>query len=386
MADTMCAGTVERLTVSEFRCYGAAVLSPEGRSVVLTGPNGAGKTNLLEALSFLAPGRGLRRASLADVARRSSPGLPPTPWAVSARLRTDTGLISVGTGLDPAAPEGTLRRLVRIDGQTSASQVDLGNLTAVQWLTPQMDRLFADGPSGRRRFFDRMVYGFHQGHAATLAAYEQAMRERNRLLKDGRGDDQWLSALEDAMATHGVAVSAARVETLHRLVRAVRVRKEAAFPPADLALSGTVEDLLTTLPALQAEDALRDLLRDRRSIDAAAGAATEGPHRCDLMVRHSLKDMPASHCSTGEQKALLIGIVLANARVTAAERGMPPVLLLDEVAAHLDAGRRLALFAELAALGGQSWLTGTDLSLFDGMAAGTLFVAVEDGRLTPDMG
>lgn len=376
-------GSVERLTVSEFRCYGTAVLAPEGRSVVLTGPNGAGKTNLLEAVSFLAPGRGLRRASLAEVARRMPTSAQTSPWAVSARLRSSTGIVSVGTGLDPAAPEGTFRRVVRIDGQTVSGQAELGNLATVQWLTPQMDRLFADGPSGRRRFFDRMVYGFHQGHAAALAAYEQAMRERTRLLKEGRGDERWLAVLEDAMATHGVAVSAARTATLDRLVRAVRVRQDAAFPAAGLSLVGTVEDLLVDVPAVEAEETLRRLLRDRRPIDAAAGAATDGPHRSDLVVRHLAKDVPAAQCSTGEQKALLIGLILANARVTAAERGTPPILLLDEVAAHLDEGRRHALFAELAALGGQVWMTGTDLSLFDGMANGTLFVAVDDGRLTP---
>lgn len=375
---------VERLTVSEFRCYGAAVLAAEGRSVVLTGPNGAGKTNLLEAVSFLAPGRGLRRASLADVGRRREDGSGPVPWAVSARMRIATGLVSVGTGLDPAAPAAALRRLVRVDGQTAASQTELADLATIQWLTPQMDRLFADGPSGRRRFFDRMVYGFHSGHAAALAAYEQAMRERTRLLKEGRGDDRWLAALEDAMATNGVAVAAARRATAERLVRAVRIRDTSAFPQADISLQGVVEDWLADGPAVEAEDGLRKSLRDRRGIDAAAGAATEGPHRTDLLVRHRAKNMPASHCSTGEQKALLIGLVLANGRVTAAERGTPPILLLDEVAAHLDESRRYALFAELASLGGQAWLTGTDRVLFDGMAKDTLYVAVEDGRLDPE--
>ncbi|MEM7442748.1 MAG: DNA replication/repair protein RecF [Pseudomonadota bacterium] len=378
--------TVERLTVSDFRCYRAAEIAPAGRPVVLTGPNGAGKTNLLEAVSFLAPGRGLRRASLADVARRGASAEGPAPWAVSARLGTITGAVTAGTGLDPSALPGTVRRVVRIDGQTASSQVELGELIVVQWLTPQMDRLFLDGPAGRRRFVDRMVYGMQQGHAAALAAYDQAMRERTKLLKEGRGDDRWLTALEDVMATDGVAVSAARLSAIDRLVRAARVRTDTVFPTADLAVTGTVEAWLADRPAVEAEDALRDLLRERRPIDAAAGAATEGPHRSDVEVRHRAKDMPASQCSTGEQKALLIGLILANARVTEAERGTPPVLLLDEVAAHLDEGRRRALFAELEDLGGQAWLTGTDRSLFEGMAADTLWVGVDDGQLKVEIG
>lgn len=375
---------IERLTVSEFRCYGAAVLTAEGRSVVLSGPNGAGKTNLLEAVSFLAPGRGLRRAPLAEVGRRRADATEPTRWAVSARLMTETGVVPVGTGLDPSAPPGTLRRVVRVDGRPAPSQTALAELATIQWLTPQMDRLFADGSSGRRRFFDRMVYGYHKGHSAALTAYEQAMRERTRLLRDGRGDDRWLAALEDAMATHGVSISAARLATVERLVRAVRVRSESAFPQADIALSGTVEAWLADKPAAEVEDALRALLRERRPIDAAAGAATEGPHRADLVVHHAAKGMPAAQCSTGEQKALLIGLILANGRLTASERGSPPIFLLDEVAAHLDANRRRALFDELAALGSQAWLSGTDRGLFEGMAAETLYVTVEDGQLQPE--
>ena len=373
---------VTRLDVTEFRCYAHARLELDGRPSVLTGPNGAGKTNLLEAVSYLAPGRGLRRAALPEVTRRGS--APGAVWAVSAKVAGARGEVAIGTGLDPAAPAATSRRLVRIDGRPAAGQADLGNHLAVVWLTPQMDRLFLDPAAQRRRFLDRLVFGFHPDHAAVLASYERAMRERARLLKEARADAGWLTALEDRMAGDGVAVAAARRDVVAKLRAAVPppIAVGNPFPQADVAMAGVVDAWLDEMPALAAEDALRQALRDHRSVDAAAGMTSDGPHRSDLVVRHAEKDMPADQCSTGEQKALLIGLVLANARLLAAERGTPPLLLLDEVAAHLDAGRREALFEQILALGAQAWLTGTDAQLFDAFGDRAQRITIIDAVVT----
>ena len=377
---------VRRLTVTQFRCYERARVESDGRPVVLTGPNGAGKTNLLEALSFLAPGRGLRRAALADVGRRQAPA--GTTWGIAAELDTPAGPVSIGTGLDPAAAEaGGSRRLVRIDGRPAESQAALGTHVTLTWLTPQLDRLFLEGSGNRRRFLDRLVFNFHPDHAGHLTAYEQALRERARLLKDGRPDRTWLDALEDTMAGNAVAIAAARREMVERLRAADSVASfggtasDDLFPRAELALSGAVEGWLADAPALAVEDRFRARLAETRPIDAVAGGAADGPHRGDLRVRHAGKDLPASECSTGEQKALLIGIVLANARLLAAERGAPPLLLLDEIAAHLDRRRRAALFEEIVALGAQAWLTGTDQELFSALGDRAHHFTVEDGRI-----
>jgi DNA replication and repair protein RecF len=376
---------VRRLTLTDFRCYGSARLEADGRPVVLTGPNGAGKTNLLEAISFLAPGRGLRRARLEDATRiAAGEGAAPVDrrWAVAARLDTPHGEVAIGTGIDPAAPPGTMRRAVRIDGRPAHGQTDLAEHVVMVWLTPQMDRLFIEGAGNRRRFFDRLVFGFHAGHAGALASYEQAMRERSRLLKDHRFDDAWLSALEDTMASSGVTAAAARREVAGRLASAAAAAPEGAFPKAELAMAGLVEGWLAEGPALAAEEALRGKLRANRRADAAAGAATEGPHRSDLLVRHAGKGLPAGQCSTGEQKALLIGIVLANARLIAADFGAAPLMLLDEVAAHLDAHRRGALFEAILALEAQAWLTGTDAHLFAEFGERARHFTVEDATLS----
>ena len=377
--------SVRRLTVTQFRCYERARVESDGRPVVLTGPNGAGKTNLLEALSFLAPGRGLRRAALADVGRRQAPA--GSAWAIAAELETPAGPVSIGTGLDPAAAEtGGSRRLVRIDGRPAESQSALGAHVALTWLTPQLDRLFLEGSGNRRRFLDRLVFNFHPDHAGHLTAYEQALRERARLLKDGRPDPAWLDALEDGMAADAVAIAAARREMVERLRAADSVAQfgtagDDLFPRADLDLSGAVEGWLAEDPALAVEDRFRARLKETRPVDAVAGGAADGPHRGDLLVRHAGKDLPAADCSTGEQKALLIGIVLANARLLAAERGAPPLLLLDEIAAHLDRRRRAALFEEIVTLGAQAWLTGTDPELFTALGDRALHFTVEDGRI-----
>ncbi|AWK87916.1 DNA replication/repair protein RecF [Azospirillum thermophilum] len=383
-----------RLTLTRFRGYDGARLEPDRRPVALIGPNGAGKTNLLEAVSFLAPGRGLRGAKLAEVERIGSP--PGAGWAVAAVLDTPAGPVEIGTGREVTAASGSAasgsatshphverdRRVVRIDGHPAKSQTALADHVAMVWLTPQMDRLFIEGSSGRRRFLDRLVFGFDPAHAGRLSRYEHAMRERARLLREGCFDPGWLGGLEDQMATTGVAVAAARRDLVQRL-RAACARAVGPFPGAELAVPGTVERWLDEGPALAAEDALRQALRDSRRQDADSGGAAVGPHKSDLAVRHAAKDMPAALCSTGEQKALLIAIVLANARLMAAERGAAPILLLDEVAAHLDPERRRALFDEILAMGSQAWMTGTDEAVFAPLGLNASRFHIEDARVRP---
>ena len=389
MSQDRAGATLAWLRLSDFRCYVRAELDLAPRPVVLTGPNGAGKTNLLEAISLLAPGRGLRRALIGALDRRPRPEAPaaPGPWAVAARISRPDGEVEIGTGRDPAAPPDAPRprRLVKIDGGLVRGQAALAAQLTLSWLTPQMDRLFLDGAAERRRFLDRLVYGFDPEHAARLAAYEHALRERARLLRgEGptRPDPAWLDALEEQMATRGIAIAAARLALVERLAEAAAATV-GPFPTPALALAGTVEDWLTSGPALAAEDRLRAALAAARRADGDSGTTAVGPHRSDLKVADRRSGMPAAECSTGEQKALLIALVLAHARLQAAERGAPPVLLLDEVAAHLDSARRAALFAELLALGGQSWLTGTDEGLFAGIAEGAQCFRVRDARILP---
>jgi DNA replication and repair protein RecF len=369
---------VRRLSLTRFRNYAAATLEVDGPAVVLAGPNGAGKTNLLEAVSFLAPGRGLRRARLSEV-DRAVPGepAPGTAWAVAARLDGKLGEVAIGTGRDPEA-EGE-RRLVRIDGVPAKSQAALGDHVTVSWLTPAMDRLFLEGASGRRRFLDRLVFAFDPEHSTRVNGYEHAWRERNRLIKDGVRDPAWYAALEETLAASGVAVAAARAALVARLNR-VCAETEAPFPAAALRLDGTVDRWLEEAPALDVEERLRATLAAGRRPGAPEA---EGPHRSDLAVRHVAKDMPAERCSTGEQKALLVGIVLAHARLQAVDEGAAPILLLDEVAAHLDDRRRAALFEAVLALGGQAWLTGTDRDVFAPIADRAQILEVTDGRLAP---
>ena len=371
---------VGRLIVTDFRCYASARLEIDGRPVVLTGANGAGKTNLLEAVSFLAPGRGLRRAKLSEVDRLAGDA---GGWAVAARLGTSLGPIDIGTGRDMAAANGVERRVVRIDGETAKSQSVLADHISMAWLTPQMDRLFLDGASGRRRFFDRLAYGADPAHAGRVSAYEQALRERARLLKQGRADARWLAALEEQMAAGGIAIAAARQALVARLNQACEM-STGPFPRAALALEGSVDHWLDDMPALDAEDKLRAALADNRRLDAETGGAAEGPHRSDIVARHIEKDMPAALCSTGEQKALLIAITLAHARAQTAETGVAPILLLDEVAAHLDETRRVALYDEICALGSQAWLTGTDRALFEPFAGRAQYAIVADATVVLD--
>jgi len=386
--------SVVRLTLTNFRCYQAQRLNMDGRPVVLTGPNGAGKTNILEALSFLVPGRGLRGTRLGEASRGEGHGDAPHPWAVAARLETPTGQVDLGTGLASPSQDrgngGREKRAVHIDGMPARSQSALAEYLSVQWLTPQMDRIFIEGPSSRRRFLDRLVFATDPAHAGRVASYEQAMRERMRLLKNGQpgtgrsADPEWLAALEDTMASRGVAVAAARIDMAARLDDvSTRSHATGAFPGAAIEVKGKLEEWLTEGPALEAEDRLKAELIRARELDAAAGSTSVGAHRSDLSVRHLGTGQDAALCSTGEQKALLIAIVLANARLQASARGSLPLLLLDEVAAHLDSERRQALFDAILNLGVQAWVTGTDEALFEPLADNAQYFGVRDAVVTP---
>ena len=375
---------LSRIRLSNFRSYAQAELETDGRPVVLTGANGAGKTNLLEAISYLVPGRGLRAARLSEVDHRL-PGAPAPegPWAVAAEVMTPEGPRDLGSGRDPKA-QGRERRLVKVDGALASSQQALGQVLRAVWLTPQMDRLFLEGAPGRRRFLDRLVAAFDPAHSGRISSYEHALRERGRILRgeEGPADPAWLSALEETLAERGVAVAAARRDMVARLASACAAA-EGAFPRAGLGLSGDLETWLAEGSALDVEERFKAALAAGRPRDAEAGGASAGPHRSDLVVRHLERGVAAELCSTGEQKALLISIVLAHARLVALEQGCPPLLLLDEIVAHLDRERRAALFEALLSLGAQAWMTGTDDSLFEALGPAALFVAVQDSQLTP---
>lgn len=396
-SESMVAATtaVRRLTLTDFRCYRSLRLETDGRPVVLTGPNGAGKTNLLEAVSFLVPGRGLRRARLAEVIRKApaggdDSGAAVSGWAVAATVLGGDGPVEIGTGLAtvPGDDSAGDRRVVKIDGAEVRSQTALGDHVTAIWLTPEMDRLFSDGASERRRFLDRLVYGFDSNHATRLGAYERGMRDRARVLRDSRRaggapDTAWLDALEEGLARSAVAIAAARVDLVERLGAACALGT-GPFPAAGLAIDGEVEGWLAETPALEAEDRFRARLASCRSIDAESGRTTFGTHRSDLAVTHLARNVPARTCSTGEQKALLISVVLANARLLALDRSTVPLLLLDELAAHLDAARRGALYDEILALGAQAWVTGTDPDLFAPFGDTAQYFHVADATVRPE--
>ena len=371
---------VRRLALADFRSYASLDLAVNGRLVVLTGDNGAGKTNLLEALSLLAPGRGLRRAELRDCARDSGRG----GFAISVELETQNGGVQLGTGIEPQTDAPLLRKY-RIDGEPTRSIRAFGDHICVLWLTPAMDGLVM-GPAGdRRRFLDRLVLAIDADHGTRVAALERALRSRNRLLEEGLGADRgWLDAIEREAAELAIAVAAARTETVSRLSALVTEARDktSPFPWADIALEGDVERLVRTCPALEAEDIYRGILRETRSRDAAAGRALIGPHASDLFVRHGPKQTPAAQASTGEQKALLAGLVLAHARLVAALSGLAPLVLLDEIAAHFDPVRRDALFEALETLGGQFWLSGTDRATFRSIEKRALMLKVTPGPAT----
>lgn len=371
---------VTRVQLTNFRSYAQAELAVGARPVVLAGPNGAGKTNILDAISLLSPGRGLRGAKLSEHIRRG-PSVPSDAlWAVAASVSRGGETYEVGTGLT-IGPGGGERRLVRLNGAPAQSSADLGDIVQMIWLTPAMDRLFIEGASGRRRFLDRLVLGFDAAHARRAARYEQAMRERARLLKLGPRDPLWLDGLEAEMAEAGAAMTMARAETVARLNAMLAQRGEAgAFPCAQLALDGEADALLVE-HGVDAVAEMRARFARSRIRDAESGHTTFGPHRSDLTVRHTQKRADARECSTGEQKALLVSIVLADAwELSQARDGHAPLLLLDEIAAHLDARRRAALFEETLALGAQAWMTGTDLALFENLTARADIVTVDNGH------
>lgn len=379
----MTAAFIRRLSVRNFRNYHAAQIELRGTGpVVLTGANGAGKTNLIEAISLLAPGRGLRRATLDELAFSEGDGA----WAVNADVEGMLGLAMLGTGIDaPANESANATRLCRIDREPVASAAAFADHLRVVWLIPAMDSLFNGPASERRRFLDRLVLAVDAQHSSRINALERALRSRNRLLENPSSDPHWLDAIEHETAEIAVAVAAARSETTRRLQVALRQTQDAApvFPHAEIALDGFIERLLIESSAAQVEDRYRTLLRETRARDAAAGRTLEGPHRTDFAVLHVEKRTPAAEASTGEQKALLIRLVLAHASLVKDMTGAAPVLLLDEIVAHLDPGRRAALYDALSALDTQVWMTGADPIAFGDIASRAEIIEVRSGSLQP---
>ncbi len=366
------------LSLNSFRNYVAARIEVSAAPVVLTGRNGAGKTNILEAISLLTPGRGIRRAKLSDI---DSKQMGILPWAVAANVVGMQGEARLGTGRDAESADEGDKRVIKIDGRVSKGQAELARHLAMIWLTPQMEQLFQEGASAGRKFLDRLVYSFDADHASRINEYEYAMRERNKLLQNYRADGQWLDALEQTMAETGAAIAQARLACVEHINLAIRA-STLSFPKAHLRIGGRVENLLASeVPAVQVEEAFKEALRLARREDAGAGRTLAGIHRSELEVIHIIKQMPAQNCSTGEQKALLLSIVLAQARAGAQWRGVVPVLLLDEVVAHLDATRRLELFEEICQIGAQTWMTGTDAALFAGLEGIAQYYNVENGTL-----
>ena len=363
--------SVDVLKLSHFRSHKRAVAEFDGRPVAIYGPNGAGKTNILEAISLLSPGRGLRRAAAEDMIRKQE----ALGWKISAEITSLHQFHEVETWMEP--DKG---RQLRIDGK-AAPQVALGRIARVLWLVPSMDRLWIEGADGRRRFLDRMTMSFEPSHAEAVLTYEKAMRERNRLLKNQVTDAHWYRAIEGQMAATGVKIRKAREEALE-YIHAAQDQAETAFPTAHLTLTNP-----ENIEFSANSDDLAELLADYRSRDLAAGRTLAGPHRDDVFGVFAAKDVPAKDSSTGEQKALLISLILANGRALKEQTGLPPILLLDEVAAHLDAARRAALYDEICALGAQAWMSGTGPELFEelGDRAQHLLVTEVEGKSKVDL-
>jgi DNA replication and repair protein RecF len=371
---------IRRLALTNFRSYHAAQIDVGAGPVLLVGPNGAGKTNLIEAISFLAPGRGLRRSTLEDVAFAEGDG----SWAVSADVEGALGLATLGTGIEPPVGEAVPHsRQCRIDREPVASAAAFVDHLRVVWLIPAMDALFNGPASDRRRFLDRLVLALDAEHMTRVNALERSLRSRNRLLEDPRPDPHWLDAVEHETAELAVAVTALRVETVGRLQAKLAARNDFAspFPAAEIALDGWMEKLIGHYPAVEIEDRYRAALKDNRARDAAAGRTLDGPHLTDLAVNHAGKGIAAADASTGEQKALLIGLVLAHAGLLAEMSDVAPLLLLDEVVAHLDPLRRAALYGELERLGAQVWMTGADAAAFAEIAARAEVFEVSPGQV-----
>lgn len=373
---------VERITLTGYRNYDTATLTPDPSPVVLIGPNGAGKTNLLEAVSLLAPGQGLRGAHFSDLAKARANG-----WSIAARVHSTLGSVDIGTGVLPPG-QGPERsgRIVRVDGETRSGSGILADYVEMVWVTPAMDGLFTGAASERRRFLDRLILCFDAGYRTRANRFDRAMASRNRLLADGVTHNAQLEGLEVVMAEMGVAIAAARSEAVAAMRGVIETRRkrqeDSAFPWSDIAIDGTLERELACKAAIDVEDGYLGILRNTRERDRAAGRTLDGPHRSDLIVGHGPKSMPARLCSTGEQKALLLGLVLAHAQLVTERRdGLAPILLLDEVAAHLDQDRRAALFAEILQLGSQAWMTGTDPEAFSALRQTAQFHRIDSGRL-----
>lgn len=377
---------IERLKLNHFRNYASQTVNFDERHCVLAGENGAGKTNLLEAISFLSPGRGLRRVAYQKVAKAGEADDPQEgTWAVHVQLNGADGPVEIGTGLQAGAGGAEGQRRVHINGAQSRTAEALLEHSRVLWLTPAMDGLFT-GPSGdRRRFLDRMVLAIDPGHGKRVSDFERAMRSRNKLLEDFNADESWLLGLEAQLAETGVAVAIARrelVALLSSIISTGANGQESVFPQAEITLDGTLENLVRDGAAADLEDNYSAMLCRSRGRDRAAGRTLDGPHRSNLIVRHKTKNMEAALCSTGEQKALLLGLVLAHASLVANVSGMTPLLLLDEVAAHLDEHRRAALFDLIDTLGCQAWMTGTDTPMFEALGQRAQFFQVASGSVS----
>jgi DNA replication and repair protein RecF len=373
----MTAARIRRLTLTNFRSYRAQQIAVAERLVVLVGPNGAGKTNLIEAISYLSPGRGLRRATMSEAAFTEGDG----SWAVSAQVEGALGLATLGTGIEPPSTNPSETRKCRVDGEAVGSAAAFADHLSVIWLVPTMDQLFIGPASERRRFIDRLALAIDASHNARVNALERSLRARNRLLENPRPDSQWLDAAEHETAELAVAVAAGRAETVRQLSSAlIRRRDDSHFPAARIMLEGAIEAALQQRPAAEIEDEYRIVLRQNRPRDAAAGRTLEGPHLSDLKVFYEAKGIAAADGSTGEQKALLIGLVLAHAGLIAEMTGQAPVLLLDEVVAHLDPARRRALFDQLDRLGAQVWMTGADPAAFADIRSRAGVIDVAPGR------
>jgi DNA replication and repair protein RecF len=372
---------IARLILQDFRTYASLDLTVSRPLVALVGENGAGKTNVLEAISLFMPGRGLRRAELSEMARNEGPG----SFAVSVTLDAPYGEHRLGTGLEPQGENARASRICRIDGMPASSPTVFAEYLRIVWLTPDLDALFRGAAGDRRRFLDRLVLAVDAEHGTRVNALERALRSRNRVLEENPDDRLWLDALEREVAELAIAVAAARRETVERLASLILETREqeSPFPFAMMGLEGEIDALVATLPAVDAEDRYRAILRDYRSRDRAAGRTLVGPQASDLLVRHGPKDIPANTASTGEQKALLIGLVLAHARLVASMSGIAPFVLLDEVAAHLDPRRRAGLYDALQSLGGQVWMTGADPGLFAELQGRADILQVSAGVIEP---
>lgn len=380
---------IERVQLTNFRSYTTSVVEVTAEPVVLVGANGTGKTNFLEAISLLAPGQGLRRAPFSDLRLAGGDG----SWSVAGRVHTALGTVDIGTGVarGSGGGDGRTGRIVRIDGETHSGSGALADYVEMVWLTPAMDGLFTGAAGERRRFLDRLILCFDAGYRTRVGRFERAMQSRNKLLSDGVRENALLEGFELAMAENGVAVAAQRAEAVASLAQVIGRRRyrdpESFFPWADLAIEGTLETALADHPAVEVEDLYMRELRSSRERDRAAGRALSGPHRSDLVVGHGPKAMPARLSSTGEQKALLFGIVLAHAELVAERQsGLAPILLLDEVTAHFDVDRRSALFDEILRLGAQAWMTGTDPAAFAALQGRAQFRRVEEGAVWPMAG